>query len=122
MKVIIAGSRTITNLACVTRVMATFSHPIDEVVSGGASGIDALGEQWARNRAIPVKVFPADWGKHGRAAGPIRNRAMAKYADALVAIWDGKSSGTKHMIDVATQNRLVVHVVDLSLSKQLPLL
>lgn len=50
-------------------------------------------------RDIPVKRFPADWDRHGRAAGPIRNCQMAQYADALIAIWDGKSRGTKNMID-----------------------
>jgi len=62
--------------------------PIREVVSGGASGADAAGERWARKRGIPVKRFPADWDKYGPAAGPIRNRQMAEYADA-VALFPG---------------------------------
>jgi hypothetical protein len=51
--------------------------PITEVIAGGAPGVDHWGEQWALERAIPVAVFKADWDKHGKAAGPIRNQAMA---------------------------------------------
>jgi hypothetical protein len=74
---------------------------ITEIVSGAARGIDSLGERWAEYRPdpIPVKQFPADWDTHGKAAGPIRNRAMADYADALLVVWDGKSRGTKNMLD-----------------------
>lgn len=60
---------------------------------------------------IPVIHFPANWDKHGKSAGHIRNAEMAKYADALVAFWDGKSKGTKGMIDYATRCNLRVKVV-----------
>lgn len=71
---------------------------IDEIVSGRASGADKLGERYAREHNIPVKAFPANWEVYGRAAGPIRNKKMALYADALIAFWDGESRGTKNMI------------------------
>jgi hypothetical protein len=61
-----------------------------------------------------VKEFPANWVEHGRAAGPIRNGQMADYADALIAVWDGKSKGTGNMINQARENRLPlprVHMV-----------
>lgn len=100
MKVIIAGSRDVTfPLLHVVRAVDESGWMITEVVSGCARGVDEHGEQWAKRRDIPVKRFPADWDRHGRAAGPIRNRQMAQYADALIAIWDGKSRGTKNMID-----------------------
>lgn len=76
-----------------------FGPKVKEVVSGGAQGVDASGEAIAELHGIPVKVFRADWKKHGKAAGPIRNAEMASYADALVAVWDGKSRGTGNMID-----------------------
>jgi len=66
--------------------------PIREVVSGGAYGADAGGEEWARKRGIPIKRFPADWNTHGRAAGPIRNRQMAEYADGVVLFRGGKGT------------------------------
>lgn len=71
---------------------------ITEVVSGGAKGVDSLGEVWAHSMGVPVKVFPADWDKHGKKAGFVRNAEMAEYADALIAVWDGQSRGTYDMI------------------------
>lgn len=58
-----------------------------------------------------LTIFKADWDKHGKAAGFKRNTEMAKYADALIAFWDGKSKGTKHMIDTAKSHNLKVRVI-----------
>ncbi len=106
MKIIIAGSRGITDIKHVNEAMiastATFhwlDTPIDEIVSGTAPGVDRLGEQWARSRAIPVKRIPALWDEYGRSAGHIRNAIMAEYADGAVLIWDGESRGTFNMIN-----------------------
>ena len=76
---------------------------ITEVVSGGAQGVDTLGEVWAEKHDIPVKQFLAEWDVYGRSAGYRRNEEMGDYADVLLAIWDGKSRGTKHMIDYMKQ-------------------
>lgn len=81
-----------------------------EIVSGGARGADFLGERFAEENIMPLKQFPADWDAHGRAAGIIRNEEMARYADMLIAFWDGQSRGTKHMIDTALDHGLEVHV------------
>ena len=81
------------------------------IVSGHASGADALGERYAQERGFQLETYPADWKAHGRAAGPIRNAQMAAVADALIAFWDGKSRGTKNMIDTATKRGLKVAVV-----------
>lgn len=110
MKTIIAGGRTLTSYETVCVAMSDFGEEVTEVVSGCASGADKLGEQWAQMRRIPVKRFRADWDTHGKAAGPIRNRQMADYAEALVAIWDGESRGTANMIDEANRRGLVVYV------------
>jgi hypothetical protein len=74
-------------------------HPTDitEVVSGGSKGIDFLGELFAQSYDIHLKEFPADWETHNKAAGPIRNKQMAEYADALLLIWNGESKGSKNM-------------------------
>lgn len=100
-RVIVAGSRNITSLAAIEDALqgSTFTARLTEIVSGGARGVDKLGEHWARSRGVPLRVFPADWGRHPRLAGRLRNTEMAEYADALVAIWDGRSTGTKHMIE-----------------------
>jgi hypothetical protein len=109
-KVIIAGGRDITDYATVAMAMTEAGFAVTEVVSGTAAGVDRLGEEWAQRRGLPIKRFPAPWTEFGKAAGPIRNRQMAEYADALVAVWDGKSRGTKNMINQARARGLVVHV------------
>jgi len=114
-KVIIAGSRDITDLTVVQLAHANamkvwwdeqVMKPLVEweVVSGGARGVDQLGEELGRLLSLPVKRFPAAWSKLGKVAGLTRNKQMAEYADALIAVWDGASRGTGHMI--TTMNRL----------------
>ena len=110
MKVIIAGGRDFEDYMLLLQTVAKVNFGITEVVSGGAHGADTLGEFFARDLDIPLKRFVANWGKHGRSAGPIRNGEMADYADALIAFWDGKSAGTRNMIEQATGRGLKVHV------------
>lgn len=75
-----------------------------------------FGREWAVRNGIAVAEFPADWrparlyGRVDRQAGYRRNGDMAIYADALIAVWDGKSNGTKHMIKCARQRDLQVFV------------
>lgn len=99
MKVIIAGTRSVNDYSLVVQAVQRSGYDITEVVSGCATGIDRLGEQWARANNIPVKEMPADWNRFGNSAGPYRNRAMAEYADAAIIIWDGESRGTRNMIE-----------------------
>lgn len=101
MKVIIAGSRDIEDYELVESAIMESGFDIDEVVSGMARGVDLIGRQWAKNNHIPCVEMPADWEKFGKGAGQERNRRMARYADALIAVWDGSSRGTHHMIRVA---------------------
>ena len=110
MRTIIAGPRDFTEAACLLTALRESQFVITEVVSGGAPGIDTLGEQWAEKQGIPVKRFPADWDKFGRAAGPIRNKQMAEYAEQLLACWDGQSRGTCDMIRTARKQGLNVYV------------
>lgn len=81
------------------------------IVSGHASGADSLGEKFAADHNLQCELHPADWERHGKAAGPIRNAEMAEVADALIAFWDGQSRGTKSMIDLAKRKGLQVAVV-----------
>lgn len=99
MKLIIAGSRDlyVDNNELSEIIVNSGYTNISEIVSGGASGIDCCGEVWAESKDIYVRKFPADWSKHGKAAGPRRNGQMAEYADALLLIWDGKSTGSANM-------------------------
>lgn len=112
MKVIIAGSRTFNDY----ELLKTFADRLlrnltnVEIVSGGARGADSLGERYAKEKGYKLKIFPAEWDKYGKSAGFMRNIVMGDYADGLIAFWDGKSSGTKHMIDYARQKGLKVGV------------
>ena len=114
MKVIIAGSRSITDMGTVKLAIECCPFSITEVVSGGAKGVDLLGEEYAMGENIPIKVFKPLWkdleasgavvksnsyGKYNARAGHDRNEQMGDYADALIAVWDGHSKGAKHMID-----------------------
>jgi len=100
MRLIIAGSRQlILGPSTVRSAVAECYGVPTEIVSGCANGPDSAGERYAAERGLKLSRFPADWDAHGKAAGIIRNRQMGDYADALLAFWDGKSRGTKHMID-----------------------
>jgi hypothetical protein len=110
MKTIIAGSRNIIDYSLVLDAYNKAPFAITEIVSGGARGVDKLGEEVARNKGLPIKIFPADWTKYGNRAGPIRNAEMAKYADALIAVWDGQSKGTFNMIQQATNKGLEIFI------------
>lgn len=108
MKVIIAGSRNIPKTvqhclidSSLTELFSQFGIVVTEVVSGTAKGGDKVGEERAKLNNIPIKKFPANWDEYGKRAGYLRNAEMAEYGEFLVAIWDGKSKGTKHMIDIA---------------------
>lgn len=116
MRTIIAGSRDITNPATVAKAMrlaASMGIVPTIVLCGCARGVDTLGRDWAEDRDIPVQLYHAEWTRDGRfdpSAGFRRNEVMARHAEALVAIWNGKSKGTFHMIHVARLLKLKVYV------------
>lgn len=113
MRVIVAGSRSVTDYAVVRQAIIDSGFSMTKLVSGGARGVDRLGERFAQERGIEVLRFDAQWTTRKRAAGPIRNERMGRAAEALVAIWDGLSPGTLHMIDVAKRRRLRLFVRNL---------
>lgn len=98
MKLIIAGTRTFSDVEKMYAELDHYIPYVTEVVSGHARGADQMGEMWAHEYNIDVKIFPADWKQYGRIAGFIRNEQMAEYADEAVVFWDGKSPGTYNMI------------------------
>jgi hypothetical protein len=114
MRVIVAGSRDNTTQQDVDTAIADCPWDVQEIVSGTARGVDRFGEAWAYRNFMSVKQFPADWDKYGKGAGFRRNAEMAEYADALIAVWDGESRGTAHMIKTmeALGKPVYVHKVD----------
>lgn len=113
MKLIIAGCRNFNDRFIINAGIDAFIEEYgtpDVIIEGGASGVDRIAGDYARENDIPLMVFPADWNKYGRAAGPIRNGEMAKHGTHLLAFWDGKSRGTKNMIETAKKHGLVVGI------------
>jgi hypothetical protein len=110
MRVIVAGSREGFVARNVFEAIEESKFTITEIVSGTARGVDTDGEYYARCNKLPLKQFPANWNLYGKAAGYIRNKEMALYADALVAVWDGKSPGTKNMIETMKSLNKPVYV------------
>lgn len=115
-KIIVAGSRDFNDVELMRSELNSFVKELGtksiEVVSGGARGADHLGEHYAKHYNQACSVFPADWKQYGKRAGYIRNAEMAKYAEACIVFWDGKSKGTKHMIDLAKRYGIILKVVN----------
>lgn len=119
-RVIIAGGRNFSNVMLFRNTIRKYLSDIEdeiEIVSGGCSGADTMGEWFAEDNDLKLTVFEADWDKYGKAAGPIRNEQMAKYAaesdrGILIAFPIGKSPGTRNMIKLANQYGLEVYVAE----------
>lgn len=111
---VIAGSRDGPTVEDVRDAVQWCGWTPTVVVSGTARGGDQAGERWAALNGVPLVRMPAAWigpdGAHDRAAGRKRNRTMAECSQALIALWDGRSPGTKHMIGVALELGLRVYV------------
>lgn len=105
MKLIVAGGRDFTDISRMDTELKNLvlngTLPDDvELVCGMARGADITAYQlWKNVYENKWYEFEPDWDKHGKAAGFLRNTQMALFADFLVAFWDGKSKGTKHMIE-----------------------
>jgi len=139
MKIIIAGSRNFNNYnlleeECLNLFESNSTlYKFIEVVSGHANGVDKLGEAFAKKHNYPVKIFEADWNnldvkpcliKYNKTGNPYnalagfnRNKQMAEYASKfggmLVLFWDGKSPGSKNMLDNAKEYKLRTHLVNI---------
>ncbi|NOZ36003.1 MAG: DUF2493 domain-containing protein [Chlorobi bacterium] len=113
MKIIIAGNRNFKNYDLLQSKCNVYLKNLKhiEIISGMANGADKLALRYASENNFELYEFPALWHKYGKKAAYIRNREMAVYADALIAFWDGKSNGTKMMIDLARQYHLKIRIV-----------
>lgn len=115
-KLIIAGSRNFHDYDLLQKHVHDFLHDQCDnnivIISGVAVGADLLGEHYAHEMQYPVQRFPAEWNLYGKYAGHKRNEDMAKSAHACIVFWDGKSKGTKNMIDNAKKYNLKLKIVE----------
>ncbi len=106
MKIAIIGSRSIA-LEDISQYIAD----CDEVVSGGAKGVDTCAAEYARKNSIKLTEFVPNYQKYGRAAPIRRNEQIVDYADKVIAFWDGKSRGTLSVIQYARKTGKVCQIV-----------
>ncbi len=112
MNIIVAGGRDFTDYNLMKdRLDFYFKDIKPTIICGEARGADSLGKKYAQEHGLEVISMPADWEKHGKAAGMIRNVAMSRIADGLVAFHDSKSKGTAHMIQTMRNRGKPVRIV-----------
>lgn len=118
-KVIIAGGRDFddyeymsTKLNELFKDPNTFNNKMIKVISGMAKGADFLAIRYADENKLTKILFPANWKVYPRIAGFLRNNDMLSIATHLIAFWDRKSNGTKHMIEIAQMKGIPVWVFE----------
>ena len=112
---IIGGSRGFSDYLLLEKTILEFilTENISrlEIVTGMCRGADRLGERFAKQYGVDLLYYPADWNKHGKSAGFIRNEEMAKNSTHCIVFWDGSSRGSMHMINLAKKYNLILKVV-----------
>lgn len=106
MKVAIIGSRNLTNV----EISKYIPENVTEIISGGARGIDTLAEEWADKNGIPKMIIKPEYERFKRGAPLKRNEKIVELADVIIALWDGKSRGTKFTIDYAKRLKKEVNI------------
>lgn len=96
MKIAVVGSRDVT-VADIGRYISDG----EEIVSGGAVGVDACAAKYAKEKGLQLTVFLPQYERYGRAAPIVRNKAIVDYADKIIAFWNGSSKGTLSVIKYA---------------------
>jgi len=114
MKVLVCGSRHVSDEGTVASAIVSSGFAVSELVHGGCRGIDQMAGRWATKHGIAVRVFPADWATFGNSAGPRRNSDMVAYADCVVAIPRTDSIGTHDTIRKARARGIPVFVFEVS--------
>lgn len=120
-RIIVCGNKDFKNRELcfekLKELIPKYTNP--EIVSGHARGTDTFGEEFARAEGIRCSIFKAEWSHYGKAAGPIRNREMLDYAmeenPVVIAFWNGRSRGTKNMIELAKKAGAEVIIVPITL-------
>ena len=118
-KVIIAGSREFDNYDMLKeKCDKILSRKVNEgeeivIVSGTARGADTLGEKYAEEKGYKIERYPANWDKYGKKAGYLRNKKMAEVSNACIVFLSSKAEnkGSKMMISIATEEKLLIRVI-----------
>lgn len=110
-RVIVCGSRRWRDRNRIATRL--FDLPTDTtIVHGAAQGADRIAHQEAEKLGLLVEPHPAEWGSLGKRAGLVRNEVMAGLgADLCIAFWDGRSTGTQHMIEQARKRDIPVEII-----------
>jgi hypothetical protein len=111
MRTIITVGKQKTDAETVAAAVKGAGWSVTRVLCGESARFDPAVGPWADQNNIPFERYPANWGTNGLSAGSIRSREMVDNADALIAIWNGKSKATRTLISMATQRGLKVHLV-----------
>ena len=114
-RVVIAGSRNFNDYEMFASIVGEFLKPICEeyemiIVSGHCSGTDLMGERYAKENGYEVEIYPAEWKKYGRSAGPKRNKQMVDAADFAIAFPGVNGKGTYSMIQYAKQKGIPIKI------------
>lgn len=113
MKLAVVGNRNYTNYITIKSAIDQIrTHvAVTEIVSGGATGVDALAKRYATEEKIKYVEFPADWATYGKAAGPLRNQQIVDYCDRVLAFPTDNSPGTQDTIKRATNANKILAVI-----------
>ncbi len=112
MKLAIVGGRDFEHYGRLCAVVCQYFHCGElTIISGGARGADALAKDFARDHKLSYVEYPADWNKHGKAAGFIRNQHIVDACDVVLAFWDGKSRGTKDTLNKAAKAKKSTFII-----------
>lgn len=115
-RIVIAGSRDFNDYSffsakvdmCLSRIRKEFELII---VSGHCSGVDLMGERYAKENGFKVEIFPAEWKKYGKSAGPRRNKQMVDISDFAIAFpKESGSKGTQSMINFAKDKGIPIKI------------
>lgn len=97
MRAAVIGSRNLL----VDNIESYIPEEVTEIISGGAKGIDECAKDFALKNGVKLKIYLPEYNKYGKAAPLKRNFAIIEEADIVIALWDGKSKGTKNAINIA---------------------
>ncbi len=105
-RLLVCGSRYWTDARPIRDFLLTERPQV--VIVGGARGADKLAAEIAIDLKMSTLVFPAEWGRYGKRAGPIRNKRMLEEGKPTMVLglainFTDPHSGTRNMCQIATK-------------------